>query len=505
MICSRCKKNTARYTVQTGTGAGMRRESLCDSCYAAFMRSRGVTRGSAGARSKACPFCGSTLEDYLQSGLLGCARCYETFSDELAGYIVRLHGNTVHCGKRPSQDPKYEAAQELRETLSLLAQAQAANDGIRVGRLRRKEEELRQLLFDDADEEAAQPDGGWGDVGDGDPEGAESTVISTRVRLARNLAGYPFPHRLENINQSREIVSLLDLPLRQLDDFTLSYTDEMSESELQLLKENYIISEALIRKRGDSAVYVNRDEDVSVMVNEEDHIREQYCVRGLHLFRAYEYLSGIDDAIGDCVQFAYDSRLGYLTACPTNLGTGLRASVMLFLPAITRREDLFRSLRERVRRQGMVIRGVYGEGSEAEGCMYQISNDITLGMSEQELLRTVSDAVHAIVTMEVRAREELYEKDPVGVRDACGRAYGILTNCARLKNGEFLRLMTDFKLGAALGLYGVEKISELDDLVIAMRDSNIGRFSQETLDAGTREIYRAECVRERLLRLTRGE
>ena len=132
----------------------------------------------------------------------------------------------------------------------------------------------------------------------------ESTVISTRIRLARNIADYPFPHKLKDRKQAREIVELLRLPLSQTDEFRLSYVDELSEVELALLKENYLISQALIDNKGVSAVYINKDETVSIMVNEEDHVREQYYMKGLHLFKGYEYLSGIDDVIGDCVKFA---------------------------------------------------------------------------------------------------------------------------------------------------------------------------------------------------------
>ncbi len=333
----------------------------------------------------------------------------------------------------------------------------------------------------------------------------DSTVISTRIRLARNLADYPFPHKLAGGEQARRIVGLLDLPLRKIDTFHRLYMNETGADELEMLKENYLISQALIDKRDISAVYINQDENVSIMVNEEDHVREQYYIKGFHLFKGYEYLSGIDDVIGDCVKFAYDEKWGYLTACPTNLGTGLRASVMLFLPAITKRPELLSGLKERMQRQGLTVRGVYGEGSEADGYMYQISNEITLGFSEQEILEEVNEAVYRIVETEIRAREEMRDRDPVAVRDACGRAYGILTNCVKLDNREFLQLMAQFKLGVSMGLYNVDKMSDLDDLIISMRDTNISRFSKETLDREEREVYRAECVRAKLKELVHGE
>ena len=333
----------------------------------------------------------------------------------------------------------------------------------------------------------------------------ESTVISTRIRLARNLRNYPFPHTLKDKKQSREIAELLQLPLEQIDDFRLFYLDQTDEDELEMLKENYLISPALIHNRDISAVYINKDENVSIMVNEEDHIREQYFIKGFHLLKGYEYLNGIDDVIGDCVQFAYDERWGYLTACPTNLGTGMRASVMLFLPAITKQPELLHALKQHMKKQGLTVRGVYGEGSEADGYMYQISNEITLGPSEQQILDEVGEAVCKIAEAEIHAREEMCARSPVAVRDACGRAYGILTNCAKLNSREFIKLISEFKLGVCMGLYPVDTMSELDDLIVSMRDSNINRFSKENMNREEREIYRAECVQAKLKSLLRNE
>lgn len=333
----------------------------------------------------------------------------------------------------------------------------------------------------------------------------ESTVISTRIRLARNLRNYPFPHTLKDKKQSREIAELLKLPLEQIDDFRLFYLDQTDEDELEMLKENYLISPALIHNRDISAVYINKDENVSIMVNEEDHIREQYFIKGFYLLKGYEYLNGIDDVIGDCVPLAYDERWGYLTACPTNLGTGMRASVMLFLPAITKQPELLHALKQHMKKQGLTVRGVYGEGSEADGYMYQISNEITLGPSEQQILDEVGEAVCKIAEAEIHAREEMCARSPVAVRDACGRAYGILTNCAKLNSREFIKLISEFKLGVCMGLYPVDTMSELDDLIVSMRDSNINRFSKENMNREEREIYRAECVQAKLKSLLRNE
>lgn len=330
------------------------------------------------------------------------------------------------------------------------------------------------------------------------PEFIQTIVISTRIRLARNFASYPFPQKMDDA-QAEDVVYLVGHGLKEFDSvdtFTKYDIKNLTKLEAMQLQEEYLISPAL-QESAFGAAFVSKDRAISIMVNEEDHLREQYYTKGFQLYKAYEYLSGIDDVIGDCVKLAYDDKLGYLTACPTNLGTGLRASVMLFLPAMTRR-GMMRELMEQMRRKGMTVRGVYGEGSTAEGYMYQISNEITLGPSEQEILEVVYAAVYTIAETEVRARKEMYEVDPVGLRDVCGRAYGVLANCARLDNAEFLRLIADLKMGVSLGIYEVNKMSELDDLIIGMRDSNIMRFFTGRLTKEELCVYRAEYVQKRL-------
>jgi protein arginine kinase len=324
----------------------------------------------------------------------------------------------------------------------------------------------------------------------------QSIVVSTRIRFARNLAGYPFPHKL-NKQQAREIAELMKIPLEEADDFQFSYTKDMPSSERELLKENYLISQKLIDNREISALFINPDETMCVMVNEEDHVREQYCATGYCLWKAYEYVSGIDDLIGDCLQFSYDQKLGFLTACPTNLGTGMRASVMLFLPGITKC-NMLSELSARIRAMGLTIRGVYGEGSQAEGYMYQVSNEVTLGFDEKRILKEVQDAVVKIAEVEVRARKELYSTDPVGVEDECCRAYGILTNCRKISYSEFLQLIAALKTGVFMGLYKMTNIAELDELIISMRESNIRRYFAGDLTPQAVDEQRAQKVRQKI-------
>lgn len=336
-------------------------------------------------------------------------------------------------------------------------------------------------------------------------ENLEKTVISTRIRLARNLSGYPFPHRL-NAKTAKEIVGLLRLPLSSMEEYSLYFADALSDEQLLAFKENYFISQAFIDHKAISAVYINRDRTVSVMVNEEDHIREQYYMRGYcPLPRAYDYLRGIDETIGDCVKFAFDKRLGFLTACPTNLGTGLRASVMLFLPELSKRSERFRAVCGEIARMGMTVRGVYGEGSRAEGSMFQVSNEVTLGLEESEILRQVSDVVRNLTETEITLQRERIQKDRVGLEDECFRAYALLTHCRKLDAEEFARLMSTVKLGVSTGVFFADSMGGLDEFIIQMRNSNLDRAFKETLSGETRAIRRAELVRERLPALVRCE
>ena len=332
---------------------------------------------------------------------------------------------------------------------------------------------------------------------------SRGTLVSTRIRLARNLQGYPFPSHLKSEKQAKEIIRLVSSGLNRLDDFVLKYMDSVTEWEASSLKENHLISPALIANKRYSGVLINGDRSISVMINEEDHLREQCILKGLHLRRAYERLSEIDGKINRSIKFAYDEQLGYLTACPTNLGTGLRASVMLFLPAIT----INGAMREVVRiisRLGLTVRGIYGEGSEAEGYMYQVSNEVTLGVTEDEIIAQVEEVARKIGQLEGAEREKLlHGKLGLAVKDKCMRAYGTAANCAILTSGELASLAADIKLGACLGYYSMPSLEELDDIVSRMQPCNILSAAGGQLTAEERDVYRAEYVCEHIRKLVK--
>ena len=321
---------------------------------------------------------------------------------------------------------------------------------------------------------------------------SEGTVVSTRVRLARNLEGYPFPSHLKGEKQAKEIIRLVSSGLSRLDEFRLYYMDNVSDEQAVCLMENHLISPKLIENKRFSAALINREESVSIMINEEDHLREQCIVQGLDLRLAYDTMSEIDNRISGSMKFAYDEQFGFLTACPTNLGTGLRASVMMFLPALTVNEVMQKVVRS-ISRLGLTVRGVYGEGSDAVGYMYQISNEVTLGVSEEEILSQVEGVVEKVCELEQTERRELMRgSSALEVQDECLRAYGILTNCAKISTREFVNLAAKVKLGACLGYINISDVSKIDGMTIKLSPSNITAAAGKPLTPLERDVYRAQ-------------
>lgn len=330
----------------------------------------------------------------------------------------------------------------------------------------------------------------------------ETTVVSSRIRLARNLADYPFPNKLKDAAQGREIIEAVDSAASGLGGFKLFRMDEISEVVAQAICDDHLISAELVRNRACGAALIDEEESepprgkFSIMINEEDHLREQYIVQGLNLQPAYRRISAVDDELSRSLRFAYDAHWGYLTACPTNLGTGMRASVMLFLPGLTRLNKMERLIRE-ISRLGHTVRGVYGEGSAAEGNMYQVSNEVTLGVDEEYILAEVQRAVLEIVNLEAQARKVFRGDD--GVRDECCRALGVLKTCYRISYSEFLQRISDVKLGVALGFLRTADFAAFDELSAAVRPANIDLRFDGASDADARDVRRAAACRKAMV------
>ena len=325
------------------------------------------------------------------------------------------------------------------------------------------------------------------------PEVIETTVVSTRIRLARNLRAYPFPVKLKKA-QAEEIVRVVRGALSEIDHGFVEYDMWNTHPEqIRLLQEQHLISPALAAKSY-GAAFVSADRHVSVMVNEEDHLREQYILKGFNLYKAYERMNGLDDAFQCRLDFAYDKRLGFLTACPSNVGTGMRASVLMFLPGLERSNAL-KSLLPSLKASGMTVRGMFGEGTAAEGFSYQVSNERTMGLSEKEILDQMIQVTLKICELEHREREKMRAADTIALKDGCLRAYGLLTNCALLPLKELKDGMVQIKLGLALGFFKAPNTEAFNDFLADMRPASF-RLENGLQGASEREcdVQRAEIV-----------
>ncbi|MCD8205796.1 MAG: ATP--guanido phosphotransferase [Clostridia bacterium] len=321
---------------------------------------------------------------------------------------------------------------------------------------------------------------------------------STRIRLARNFDGYAFPSMLDR-KMSLEIVRKVLAAIGGLDDMTTYYMSDISKDDAIRLIENHLISPDLVKNRQGGAAIINAEEFISIMINEEDHLREQCIVPGLDLKGALSTMSEIDEYLSKSLKFAYDEKLGYLTACPTNLGTGLRASVMLFLPALSITNRI-KAVDSALTQSPMTMRGIYGEGSKAEGYMYQISNEKTLGLSEDEILDMTETTVENLINLEAEARADIKKSlSAVKIKDQCMRSFGVATNCALVSSSEFDDLCTNIKIGAVLGYIDISDISKIDELCVKMKASNINAAAGRQLSEEERDAYRAEQGAKKLL------
>ncbi|MBQ9514369.1 MAG: ATP--guanido phosphotransferase [Clostridia bacterium] len=330
------------------------------------------------------------------------------------------------------------------------------------------------------------------------PELTKGTIIMSRVRLARNVNSLPFC--IEDENSAKEVVKKVYRALSPVDTFNLYYVNNLTDTQLESMKESHLISQNLIDNKKTGAALINGDKSISIMINEEDVIREQCFMRGLKLEEAYQKLQKTDDAITRNIDIAFDEEYGYLTNCISNMGTGLRASVMMFLPALSQSGQIA-SLMEEMKEIGLTVRGVYGEGSKAEGYIYQISNEITLGVSEEEIIETVESAVIRICDAEQDYSRRIFSKHEIEVLDRAKKSYGILTNAVLLSYSEFLDNVANIKVGAILGLFDLSDIDGLDDLIVKVRAANLCEHFGKNLSAFDRDLYRAELVGEILTKL----
>ncbi|BAU26153.1 protein arginine kinase [Aneurinibacillus soli] len=333
-------------------------------------------------------------------------------------------------------------------------------------------------------------------------EGEDADIaISSRVRLARNIQEYPFPilatdSQLEQITAAvRQVME--DEDCKRQGPFEFIRMDQLTGLQKRVLMEKHLISPNLMAESRGGAVLLSENEAFSIMVNEEDHLRIQCLFSGLQLQKAWEAADRMDDIFEKHVNFAFDERRGYLTSCPTNVGTGIRASVMMHLPGLVLTHQINRIL-SAIAQVGLVVRGLYGEGSDASGNLFQISNQITLGQSEEEIIENLTSVAHQIIEQERAARRYLMQNRRLLLEDQLCRSYGVLTNARIIESDEAAEKLSDVRLGIDLGIIRNIPLSVMNELTVMVQPGFLQQHVGQQLDSDSRDERRARLIRERL-------
>src|SRR6266852_9048723 len=329
-------------------------------------------------------------------------------------------------------------------------------------------------------------------------------VMSSRVRLARNLKEAAFPGSAKKPERVR-VLELIRPAVEALPDMKDAFSeamDSLSTLDKQILVERHLISREHAAKSAGSGLVLNREESLCVMINEEDHLRMQALRPGLQLKEAWLAIDQADTALERKLDYAFSSEVGYLTACPTNLGTGIRVSAMLHLPGLVLDEQI-NPIIQSVNKLGLAVRGLYGEGTEALGNVFQVSNQMTLGESESAIVERLEKVLAQLIEHEENARAMLLEKKPKTVYNHIGRAYGILANAHSISSKETMNLLSLMRLGVDLGIFPDLERCLIDELFIITQPAHLQKQHTEKLSAEERDLLRADMVRERLKPVSR--
>lgn len=328
---------------------------------------------------------------------------------------------------------------------------------------------------------------------------SSDVVISTRIRLARNLKDYPFPCKLNSqgrekvIEKVRDAVKKSNSPVAS--DFSFIKMSELTSSQSVSLVEKRLVSPEFISDTDGRALLISKDECFSIMINEEDHIRLQVITKGLSLEQAYDTADKLDTLLDENLDFAFDEKLGYLTQCPTNLGTGMRASVMLHLPALEKSRAINR-IAGNLSKLGLTIRGAHGEGTEPKGALYQLSNQVTLGISEKAAIENLKNITEQLIAQENQARERLCSS--IDIQDAISRSLGILRSALVISHDEALKLLSNVRLGIVSKQITDVSTETIDRLMLAVEPATLTVTLNKNLSAHDRDIERAKLIRAEL-------
>ena len=330
--------------------------------------------------------------------------------------------------------------------------------------------------------------------------GPESEVVmSSRIRFARNLENIPFSHWADS-EQKKKVLSIIKSVLNKIDYLRNSIFLEMSSLstvDRQFLVERHLISPELAAGSDSKAVVISDKEIFSCMINEEDHLRIQVIRSGFNLEEALRLIESLDSSLETNLKFAYNARWGYLTACPTNVGTGMRASVMLHLPALVMTRQINKVL-QTISKLNLAVRGLYGEGTEASGNFFQISNQVTLGYSEKDIVDNITRVIRQVIDYEKKARSSLVTNKEIELEDKIWRAYGTLSNARTISSKETIELLSLVRLGVNVRILESVDIETINKLFILIQPAHLQKLEGKTLDPRRRDFKRAKLIRDKL-------
>ncbi|MEN8904936.1 MAG: protein arginine kinase [Clostridiales bacterium] len=327
-------------------------------------------------------------------------------------------------------------------------------------------------------------------------EGPESDVIiSSRVRLARNLRDFPFPLKMD-LKQSEEVLNRVkNVLVDMFENYEFVDIEKLNKTDLFSMVEMHLISPEFALSKKPKGLLLSNSENISIMINEEDHIRIQVLDSGFQLENVWNTCLNVDNSLDNKLDIAFSEKFGYLTSCPTNVGTGMRVSNMLHLPALVISGYINKILNV-CSKLGIAVRGLYGENSKAYGNMFQISNQITLGLDENEIINNVKNIVNHIIKQERILRRELYKQNPIAMEDKLFRSFGIFSNAKVLTSEEAFKLISDIRLGVDMGLINDIEIDKINKIILVMQSANVQRLSEEKLSIDEINIKRAEIVQK---------
>jgi len=328
---------------------------------------------------------------------------------------------------------------------------------------------------------------------------ASELVLSSRIRLARNIRGIPFSHWASSGSLEQIIERVTEALPRCLAtrDMSLIRLDQIAALERDFLLERHLISREMAAGEDFRLVAVGPDETLSIMVNEEDHLRLQCLASGLELRKIWQRINEIDDQLDECLNFAFSPRWGYLTACPTNVGTGIRCSVMVHLPALVLAKQVERVLGA-VTQLGLTVRGIQGEGSEISGSIAQLSNQVTLGVTEEESIEKLERMTEQIIGHELEAQRQMMHDARAMVEDKVFRAYGILKGARIISSRETVELVSALRLGRTSGILSDISYKTMNEILICSRPAHLQKIAGKKLEPTERDVFRAHFIRERL-------